>query len=340
MQALVLQRYARDASALVVEERPVPRPGPGEVLVRIAASPINPSDLAFMEGRYGFVKPLPVVPGFEGSGRVVASGRGLVPWLRLGKRVVCAVQDQGDGCWAEYALVSAMNCLPLPDWIQDEPGASMLVNPFTCYALIQEARKSGATHVVESAAGGVLGRMLWRLGAREGIEMIGVVRRSEQAEELRKLGMRHVLASSSPDFDERLRGLCAELRVKLAFDAVGGATTARLAQALLPGGVVTVYGQLAPEPAQVDVRDLIFRGRIINGFWLTAWLKRQSVPATLLAWRRIQRLVRDEMKGEIRSRHSLSEAAAAIADYRDNMSGGKVLLLPARPGSAPSASSG
>ncbi len=330
MRAVVLKRYSADPGDLVCEERPVPRPGPGEVLVQIAASPINPSDLAFIEGRYGFVKPLPIVPGIEAAGRVVAAGSGLVPRLRLGKRVVCAVQDKGDGCWAEYAVTAAMNCLPLPDSIDDEAAASMLVNPFTCYALVQEAKKRGARHVLASAAGGVLGRMLWKFGAREGLEIVGIVRRPEQAEELRARGMRHVLASASSDFDERLRALCAELRVSVALDAVGGDTTARLATALEPGGVVLVYGQLDRGPAQADVRELIFRGKRIEGFWLTSWLRRQSVPGTLWAWRKIQALAGDDMKGQVRARHPLTEAPLAVKSYRENMSGGKVLLVPGR----------
>jgi NADPH:quinone reductase len=328
MRAVVLQSYDSRPAALTLEERPVPKPGPGQVLVKVAASPINPSDLDFIDGRYGFKKPLPVIPGFEGAGRVVATGSGLVAWLRAGKRVSCAVQETGDGCWAEYVVTSAMNCLPLPDWMADEQGAIMLVNPLTCYAMIAEAKKLGARSLVQSAAGGVLGQMLWRFGKREGLEVINVVRRTEQAETLRAAGMSHVLCSTEPDFEERLRKLCEKLQTSLAFDAVGGTMTAQFARALPNGSAITVYGQLAEKPPQVDTYDLVFRGIVLNGFWLSAWLKHRSLPATLWAWERVKRFVRQEMRAEVRARHSLDEAIAAVAAYRQSMSGGKVLLTP------------
>ncbi len=96
MTAVLLDSYT-GADALRVEEQPVPKPGPNQVLVKVAASPINPSDLAFLEGDYGFRKQTPVVPGFEGSGTVVAVGSGVMGKYLNGKRVACISQGKGDG---------------------------------------------------------------------------------------------------------------------------------------------------------------------------------------------------------------------------------------------------
>jgi len=104
MKAAVIQAYD-NAQTYRVEDRPVPVPEFGEVLVKVAASPINPSDVAFIRGVYGVKRDLPTIPGFEGSGTVIASGGGFLAWRLEGKRV--AFFTVGEGTWAEYAVVSA-----------------------------------------------------------------------------------------------------------------------------------------------------------------------------------------------------------------------------------------
>ena len=109
MEALVLGSYGPSPFPLTVETRPVPAPGNGEVLVRMAASPVNPSDLHFLEGEYAFRRTLPAVPGLEGCGRVVAVGSGLLARRLAGKRVACAPAEH-DGTWAQYTVASATQC--------------------------------------------------------------------------------------------------------------------------------------------------------------------------------------------------------------------------------------
>ncbi len=115
MRAVQLRAYDGAPASIAVVEMPVPRPGPGQVLVRVHASPVNPSDYFFLRGLYSFKKPLPTVPGFEGSGTVVEAGPGLLPRLLKGKRVACSTAAPGmaGGMWAEYVATSAQLCVPL-----------------------------------------------------------------------------------------------------------------------------------------------------------------------------------------------------------------------------------
>ena len=115
MRAVQLRSYDGRPESITVAELPVPSPGPGQVLVRVAASPINPSDMMFIRGLYGFKKPLPAVPGFEGSGTVVEAGGGILPQLLQGRRVACHAADPSiaGGMWAEYVVTSAQACVPL-----------------------------------------------------------------------------------------------------------------------------------------------------------------------------------------------------------------------------------
>src|SRR5215469_13957313 len=101
MLAVQLHDYEGTPGNLTVAEVPVPRPGPGEVLVKVFASPVNPSDLMFVLGKYGFRKPLPAIPGFEGSGTVVEVGRGMMARFMKGRRVACAAADAkiSGGMW-------------------------------------------------------------------------------------------------------------------------------------------------------------------------------------------------------------------------------------------------
>src|SRR6478672_5164546 len=106
MRAVVLEAYHANLEdairSLKVVDRPVPTPRRGQVLVRIEATPCNPSDLLLLQGQYGTLKKLPTIPGWEGAGTVVASGGGLFSRWLVGKRVACALPHDRDGTWAEY----------------------------------------------------------------------------------------------------------------------------------------------------------------------------------------------------------------------------------------------
>ena len=322
----MLTQYGSDFDHIAVEERPVPTPGKGQVLVRVAASPINPSDLMFLAGRYGVTKRLPTVPGFEASAVVVAAGPALLGRMLLGRRVACASQS-GDGVWAQYAAVSAAQCLPLISSVDDEQGATMLVNPFTAWALIDIARQRHAKTIVATAAGSALGQMTWRLGKRQGVDVIGVVRRLEQAEELRTAGMR-VYCTADPDMDKQLAKICRQEKITLAVDAVAGDTASRVAEALAPGGAVIVYGALSLRNPSLSPSDLIFAGKSLEGFWLTKWFAKRGLAAILIDAPRVQRLIGDELHTRIQGRYSLDRISQALEAYTSNMSDGKVLITP------------
>src|SRR5436190_23959053 len=113
MRAVVLEAYGDPRSVLTAREIPKPEPKAGQVLVRMEASPINPSDVVFVEGDYGVRKPLPTVPGFEGAGTVVAANAGLYGRWLMGKRVACVAPEDGPGTWAEFMACSAASCVPL-----------------------------------------------------------------------------------------------------------------------------------------------------------------------------------------------------------------------------------
>lgn len=326
MRAVVIDSYSPGFDHLRVEEREVPQPGAGEVLVQIAASPLNPSDLMFVQGLYGFRKNLPVVPGFEGSGTIVAVGSG-VDDSHIGQRVACFAAG-ADGTWADFMVTGATSCLPVPESITSEDAAMLLVNPLTARALIDRAQAQGGGAIVQTAAASALGQMIVRLAAQRDLPVINIVRRPDQVEMLQRIGAQYILDSSEPTFEKHLREACRSLNAAHAFDAVGGELTGIVLRSLVNGGCVTVYGGLAGAPVSVGVDQLIFKRKRVDGFWLSNWLAATPLDTRLAAWMDVCAAADTIFKSEVRARYSLDRAPEAVRDYADQMTGGKVVLTP------------
>ncbi len=325
MRAVVLHTFDQIES-LVVEERPVPRPQAGQVLIRMHASPVNPSDLAFLRGVYS-KKELPVVPGIEGSGTVVAAGHGLFGRMLVGRRVAFAASNEGEGTWAEYAVLPAQNCMPLGRSISLEQGAMLIVNPLTAWLLMAEAQRNGRRALVQTAAAGALGKMIVRLARQRGVTTINIVRRDEQAAALRELGATHVLNSTAADFEALLFEVCRMEDARLAFDAVGGELTGKILSAMSNGARLISYGGLALEPCILDPRVFISAGKSIEGFQLGRAMGRLSLITRLKIVRRVQQALGRELQSEIQARVPLKDAVRGLQQYVHNMSAGKVLLV-------------
>ena len=335
MRAVQITAYDGKPESLRVVVLPLPQPGPGEVLVKVAASPINPSDLMFIRGLYGVKKPLPAIPGFEGSGTVVEAGSGFLPWMLQGKRVACHATDPktAGGMWSEYLVTPASACVPLKKTVELEAAAMMLVNPFTAWALVDEARRGGHRAIVQTAAASALGRMVVRLAKSFNIPVINVVRRPEQVALLRNIGTQlggahHVLDSNSAGFDDILRDHCRKMDATISFDAVAGELSARVLRAQPKGSRMIVYGALSLAAVQADPGSLVFEGKRVEGFWLSAWLAKQNIITRGRIAGKVQKLLAGDLKSEVRARYPLDQAPRALAEYTAEMTSGKILLVP------------
>lgn len=235
---------------LSLQEVPVPAPGPNDVLVRVEASPINPSDLGLLiatadmttatvagtperpvvtarlgEGAVNALKArldqsLPV--GNEGAGTVVAAGSSPAAQALLGKTVAIAA----GAMYAQYRIVDAAACLVLPDGATARDGASSFVNPLTALGMTETMRREGHSALVHTAAASNLGQMLVKICRQDGIPLVNIVRKPAQEQLLRSLGATHVLDSTSPSFNTDLVDALTATSATLAFDATGGGTLA------------------------------------------------------------------------------------------------------------------
>lgn len=328
MKAIRIERFGPPAEVLQIAETLPAEPARGEVRVRMKVAPINPSDLMTIRGEYGRRPELPAVPGYEGYGVIDAVGGGLVAWLRglkPGRRV--AVLHGAGGTWQQNVVISARQVVPLPDDIPDEQAASFFINPATVLAMTQRVlRVPRGAWLLQTAAGSALGKMVIRLGRHLGFKTLNLVRRASQISELKNLGADEVVALPDPKFLDRVRYLTGE-GVPYALDCVGGEMGLEAARALGPGGRLLLFGTLSGEPIVLPSRVLIGGQKSIEGFWLSDWVKSQSVPSMLRLFREIVALLRKGvLTTPVQETFEMSRTAEAVRLAESSGRAGKVLL--------------
>src|SRR3979411_2152643 len=227
---------------LSLASMPTPEPGENEVVVRVEASPINPSDLGLLVGaadmstaKASGSKDAPVITakvpeaamkamtarldeampvGNEGAGVVVKTGSSDAAKALMGKTVAMI----GGAMYAQYRCLKVTECLPLPAGITPAEGASCFVNPLTALGMVETMRREGHKALVHTAAASNLGQMLNRLCLKDGIDLVNIVRSPEQADILRKIGAKHICDSTAPDFMNDLTNALVETGAPLAYD--------------------------------------------------------------------------------------------------------------------------
>ena len=283
----------------------------------------------FFLGNYSSKKTLPSIPGFEGSGFVVLSGGGLLGWKLVGSKVaVTASERLNQGCWAEYMLAEASLCLPLENDTSYQEGACCFVNPLTVLGFLDVCETEGYKSIIHTAAASSLGKMLVRHFTSKNFQVINIVRREEQEEILRKEGAKYILNQTDPEFHEKLKKLCTELDCRCCFDAVAGELTGRIIAAMPSSSTVYVYGALSLKPCEINATDLIFRKKVVRGFWLRDYLDKKGFFGKAKMLYGLRSLIKGNLKTIIQKEFNLEEAQEAIDYYKKHMSEGKVLIRP------------
>ena len=327
MKAIVFDRCGDPEEVLQLREVAEPKPSRGQVLVRLLACPVNPSDLLYVRGLYGRKPALPATPGFEGVGVVEASGGGLLGWRVHGRRV--AVLGAVGGTWQEKVVVAAHQAVPVPKALPDEQAATFFVNPATALIMTRYVlRVPKGAWLLQTAAGSALGRMVIRLGRRDGFRTLNVVRRREQGEELLREGADAVVCTADESLAERVRDITQGAGVPFALEAVGGEVGSEVVRsALAAGGRMLVYGTLSGEPLSFDARALIVGQKRVEGFWLGDWMRQQGLVTKYRLMKRIGRLLlAGVLTSAVGATYPLEQVKEAVRAAAQSARHGKVLL--------------
>lgn len=354
---------------LSLERVEIDDPADDEIIVRVEAAPINPSDLGLLLGpadlatlekrpdaEAGVTFTIPearlvsvqgrlgqsMAVGNEGAGTVVAAGRNAASLE--GKRVGMI----GGAMYADYRRIKAADVIPLPDGATAADGAAMFVNPLTALGFVETARREGHKAIIHTAAASNLGQMLQKICLSDGIPLVNIVRSQEQADILGKIGARYVLSSKDDDFATRLAEAIEETGATIAFDAIGGGTLGseilrtmeqvqvrQMAEYNRYGSNVYkqlyIYGALDPSPTILD--------RLAFGFqwgasgWLLFPFLQKAGPEVM---QRMRRRVVDELTTTFASRYTrvigLAEALEpdVLRAYERKATGEKFLIDPSK----------
>ncbi|MFH8982886.1 zinc-dependent alcohol dehydrogenase family protein [Streptomyces varsoviensis] len=304
MRQIVFSRYGEPCDVLRLSDRPVPEPGAGQVRVRLHASPVNPSDLLLVRGRYGRPAAFRSGPhpdrstaspvGFEGAGVVDAVGADAP--LRVGERVAVSAL----GTWAEYVVADAADVVPVPETLPDDVACQLTINPVTAQLLLDELDELSVDQgdlVLLTAAGSAVGRMLVRLAHGRGLRCLCLVRDERHRPALLEAGAEAVLVQDDEGVGRRLAALADGRGVAAVLDAVGGAAGTLALRALRDQGRFISYGMFSGRPVSVDPDELVFRGITLTGFWLPERLGRLPADEVGRLIRGIARRLADGQAG-------------------------------------------
>ncbi len=367
MDSLELRSLVTEDGTLRISLEPqeLGEPGPGELLVRVEAAPINPSDLGLLLGpadlatlqlegdaltakvpqeRLGVVtarlgQSLPV--GNEGAGTVVAAGP---DQQHLIGRVVGMI---GGAMYAQHRRIAARDCIILPEGAKAAEGASLFVNPLTALGFVETMRAEGHKAIVHTAAASNLGQMLVRICLADGVPLVNIVRSAEQVQLLRDLGAEHVVDSSRPDFIAKLGEAIDATDATIAFDAIGGG---KLGSQIL-GAMERVAGRKMASYSRYgsdSFKQLYIYGALdlgptilnrsfgfswsVGGWLLTPFLQKAGMETNLRLRERVGREFRTTFASHYTDTISLRDALQPemVRAYEQKRTGSKYLIDPSR----------
>jgi NADPH2:quinone reductase len=291
-----------------------PAPGAGEVVVEVSRSGVNFADTHATRNDYLAEQSLPLIPGTEISGRTAG-----------GRRVAALL---GSGGYAEKALVPEAQLIPIPDQVDDDQAAAILLQGLTAMALVRRCARveAGETVVVEAAAGGT-GTLAVQLAKQAGAKVIGLASSEEKRALVSELGADAVVDSRAEDLGGAIREANGGERVDAVLHMSGGAAFDAEMKVLAPLGRMVVFGIASREQREVSTAALLRGSKTVVGFWLIHLLARPDLAIPMIG-ELLAAVAAGELEATIGGVYPLSEAHRAHEDLISRRSSGKLLLDP------------
>lgn len=315
MKAIQIEEFGGPEKLQLVEvDDPVA--GEGEVLVEVARSGINFADTHATRNDYLAEQSLPLIPGVEASGRTPD-----------GRRVVALL---GSGGYAEKVAVPESWLVPVPDEVDDDRAAALLLQGLTAMALVRRCARvePGETLVVEAAAGGT-GSLAVQLGKLAGAKVIGLASSEEKRALVERLGADATVDSRAEDLGAAIREANGGERVDAILHMSGGEAFDAELGVLAPLGRMVVFGIASREQRDVSTAALLRGSKAVIGFWLMHLVARRELVAPMIG-ELLGAVAGGELEVTIGDVYPLSEAARAHEDLTGRRTSGKLLLDPSR----------
>lgn len=349
---------------LAIEDVTFPEPKGNQVLVKMEAAPINPSDLAILTGAADFenaeyspgkvVAKMPepfnsgqksrhgqkLPAGNEGAGTVVATGDSDMAKALMGQRVACVPGN----AFSQYAIADAAMCLPLGDH-SSEAGASSFVNPMTALGFVENAKMDGQKAILHTVGASNLGQMLNRICLEDGMDLVNIVRKDDQAELLKAQGAKHVVNSSDDDFMDQLRSAIDETDAFYGFDPIGGGQMVDSCFKAMEQVAVSKMTEYSRYGSNQQKRMFIY-GRLdfgptvltpaygfgwtLSGWLLTPFLQNAGMETVMRMRTRVLQNLTTTFASSYKTKVDLEGMLTkeAILDYRQMKTGEKYLVTP------------
>jgi NADPH:quinone reductase len=293
---------------------------PGEVRVKVLASPINPADFMFIEKTYRVEPVYPQIAGFEGAGIIVDNGGD----HRFPINTLVAFRHKN--VWAGYVNIPKQKIILLPKHMPLEKAAQLALNPITAWALLEEVNVKTGEWVILSAASSALSKLIIQLANSRGVKTLALIRENDQKSPLLNLGASAVFYANAEDLELQIKSLTGVERIAGFLDAVGGELATRVIKIISVNSRIIHYGLFSEQPVTYYNADIIFKNIIIKGFGVDAWLLSKTAAELKVIWSELINIViGPEFKMEVAAKYPLEEYKDAIVESKTGK-GGKVLF--------------
>ncbi len=312
------------ASVDCVEVPALGEPGPTQVLIDVAAGPINPAEILLIKGEYASIPDLPAPLGIEGAGTVRAVGAS-VSSLAPGDKVMILLRAN----WSAQVLADESEAIKLPPGIDLQQASMLKVNPATAHLMLRDyVDLKPGEWVIQNTANSGVGTSLIKLAKARGLKTVNIVRRESAADYCRELGG-DVALTDGEDLAERVAEATGGADIRLGIDAVAGEAVIRLASCLADGGMVVNYGMLSGKPCMMTTDQTVFQSKQLRGFWLAKFLRGLGTEGTRALYAELAPMVESgAISVPVEAAYPIDQIKDAVAHACREGRGGKVLVLP------------
>ena len=323
IRVALYETHGNPAEVLRVVEQPWPTPAADETVVQMRAAPLNPADINSIEGRYPVRPPLPATPGMEGAGVVVELGSA-ARGVALGDQVI---MPHNFGTWREACAVKAEKLVVAPPEIEPVQAAMLKVNPITAWRMLHDfVPLRRGDWFIQNAANSAAGRAAIQIAHELGFRSVNVVRRAEVVAELEAEGGDVVLTEGDQLRDE-VMARTGGVPIRLALNAVGGASALEVAKTLAADATMVTYGAMSLQPLKIPNGMLIFKNLRFTGFWVNKWYEAASPAQRAETFAPLFEMSkRGLLRTKVEKSYGLRDATAAVTHAMRDRRGGKIVF--------------